>query len=746
MALLADSPPPLDVGAPPVPGSGDLINRVGLAVVALAVLAGIATFFVLTGLTPVQPSPEMVKAFLFADAVLVALMLFLVGWQIRSIMVARRREQAGAGLHIKMVALLALFAAVPALIVALFASVTLNRGLDAWFSERTQNIVNRAESVAEAYINEQKEVARGDISFISEDLSRQKQLFDTDREQFIRRLATHAAFRSLSGAFLIDAGKRRVEASATANNSVTFRPPDPKMIEEAGDGQAKVFGPDGNVIRGLVKVPNFDDRYLYVYRLVDPSVIEQLGKAREAKTEYDRMMSQRAGLQLTFGLVYLGLASMFLLAATWLGIWFANRLANPIGSLVGAARRVADGDYDAKVDVGTGKDDLATLASTFNAMTGEIKAQRTELMSANQQLDERRRFTEAVLSGVSAGVIGLDSKAQITLANRSASALLGIGLAARAGQPVEEVVPEIAPILKQAQSKASGTAEGQVAMRVGTQERNFVVRVTTEKSREDEHGYVVTFDDISELVTAQRNSAWADIARRIAHEIKNPLTPIQLAAERLKRKYGKEITSDPTVFEQCTSTIIRQVGDIGRMVDEFSSFARMPAAVLEMQDLGQIVREATVLQRESGTGLDYALEVPEKGPEIAIDRRLVTQAVTNLVKNAGEAIEARVAKEPEPKGRIEVKIVETPETVAVEVIDNGVGLPKENRGRLTEPYVTTREKGTGLGLAIVKRIMEEHGGKLTLTDAYADPDDGSGAKVSLVFPKQAAPGHSSVAG
>src|SRR6476620_9645131 len=273
-------------------------------------------------------------------------------------------------------------------------------------------------------------------------------------------------------------------------------------------------------------------------------------------------------------------------------------------------------------------------------------------------------------------------------------------------------------------------------MRVGTQERNFVVSFTTETADSDDHGYVVTFDDITELVSAQRNSAWADIARRIAHEIKNPLTPIQLSAERLKRKYSAEIKSDPQIFEQCTSTIIRQVGDIGRMVDEFSAFARMPAAQLEVEDLGEVVRQALVLQRVSASNIEFSTNRPEKGPIVAIDRRLVTQAVTNLVKNAGEAIEARLQGDPAGNGHIQVAIRELDDVVQVDVMDDGIGLPKENRSRLTEPYVTTREKGTGLGLAIVKRIMEEHGGRVTLGDAPDDFFGGKGALVRLAFPRE----------
>jgi two-component system nitrogen regulation sensor histidine kinase NtrY len=424
------------------------------------------------------------------------------------------------------------------------------------------------------------------------------------------------------------------------------------------------------------------------------------------------------------------------MAAIWLGLWFANRLANPIAGLVAAARRVSDGDLDAKVDMALGKGDLALLTSTFNSMTSQLKSQHDDLMSANLLLDARRRFTEAVLAGVSAGVIGLDAATRITLANRSASQLLGINLERMTGQPFDSAVEPMAGVLRQAMAKLSGTAVGQVNMRVDGQERNFVVRVTTERSSEDEHGYVVTFDDITELVSAQRNSAWADIARRIAHEIKNPLTPIQLSAERLKRKYSAEIKSDPQIFEQCTSTIIRQVGDIGRMVDEFSAFARMPAAQLEVEDLGEVVRQALVLQRVSASNIEFSTNLPEKGPLVAIDRRLVTQAVTNLVKNAGEAIEARLQGEPGGKGHIRVAIRELDDLVQVDVVDDGVGLPKENRSRLTEPYVTTRDKGTGLGLAIVKRIMEEHGGRVTLGDAPDDFFGGKGALVRLAFPRE----------
>ncbi len=710
-----------------------LAGWLSLAVVLLAVLSGLATYVVLTGLSPVKPTRNLIIGLLGLNSFLVTTLAVLIGWQLWGLLEARRRRAAGAGLHMRLVGLLGLCSIVPALIVAIFASVTLNRGLDAWFSERTQSIVNTAVTVARSYIEEQAEVARADLGVIANDLNNQKELFDTDRQRFIRRLATMTALRSLAGAFVFEADKKRIEASITANREVEFRPPEQSQIEAAERGEVVIVGPgDGNVIRGLVKLPNFADHFLYVYRLVDPGVISQLAKAREEKDEYDRLLQQRAGVQITFALMYAGVTFIFLLAAIWLGLWFADRLVEPIVGLVNAARRVSRGEFDAKVPV-TASGDLATLGKTFNQMTEQLAAQRDELVATNYKLDERRRFTEAVLSGVSAGVLGLDGEGRIDLANRSAQRLLRARPQQLVGRLFVEAVEAMAGVYAQAHTKISGSAEAQVKMRIGEEERTFHVRVTTEKASENERGYVVTFDDITELVAAQRNSAWADIARRIAHEIKNPLTPIQLSAERLRRKYRKEITTDPQVFEQCTDTIVRQVGDIGRMVDEFSAFARMPSAVLEPHDLGSVVKESLVLQRASFSDVEFALEMPEEPILFSFDRRLVTQAVTNLVKNAREAIEARQERQKDPTARIAIKVWREGERAFVDVTDNGVGLPKVDRARLTEPYMTTREKGTGLGLAIVKRIMEEHGGELHLMDAPEQFDGGQGARVRLAF-------------
>jgi len=712
--------------------------NLSLMVVVLAVLTGLATYVILTGLTPIYPSRGLIIGLLAINSLLIATMAFIIGWQVWRLLVARRQRIAGAGLHLRLVGLLSISAALPALIVAVFATVTLNRGLDAWFSERTRSIVETSVSVALSYIEEQVDVARGDVQAMAASVAAQSEIFGSDRQLFIRRLASFAALRGVHGAFLIDAERKQIEANITANESIVFRAPDQEHLDAAADGEVVVLGPgDGNVIRGLARVEGLEDRFVYIYRLVNPELVEQLGKARAQQDAYNRMLEQRPGVQLTFALMYAGVTFVFLLAAVWLGLWFADRLVEPIVSLVHAARRVSRGDLNAKVRLDRAAGDLATLGQAFNQMTEQLQAQRNELVSTNDQLDTRRRFTEAVLAGVTAGVFGLDAAGRITLVNRSASRLLRTKASLLVGRSFPDAIEAMRPVFEQALAKPAGSAQAQVNMRVESHERSFVVRVTTERSSEHDHGFVVTFDDITELVAAQRNSAWADIARRIAHEIKNPLTPIQLSAERLKRKYSGEIKTDPQVFEQCTETIIRQVGDIGRMVDEFSAFARMPSAALEPHDLGRIVKEALVLQRASAGDVEIKLDLPDRPLILPIDRRLVSQALTNLVKNAQEAIEARPPHGSGLRGRIAVAVTATGEAAMVEVIDNGIGLPPMDRGRLTEPYMTTREKGTGLGLAIVKRIMEEHGGELELMDAPDTFDGGRGAMVRLIFPMSA---------
>jgi len=726
----------------------DRVRRItglaGFVLVLAGVACGLVTFAILTGMTPIVPTAENTYLLMLVNGAVLLVLALLIAAQIIFLLIEQRSGTPGASLQLRLVSLFSVIAVVPAIVVAVFATVTLNRGLDAWFSQRTRAIVDSAVYVAETYVHDHGEAVRNDVAQISADLSQHRELYDKDPTNFIRRVANHALLHGLPAVFVFDPanqkdGKQEFIARVVARESFAFFPPGKSYLEQAAKGELVVIQPGegGNVVRGLIKLPNFDNAYLMVYRIINPSVQKQLRDAREAKKEYDRLMSQRLGVQLTFGMMFALVGFILLLAAIWVGLWFSDKVVAPVVRLLDAARRVSGGELDAKVTVVKGPKDLQTLSNTFNLMTDHLKQQRDDLVAASDAIDGRRRFTEAMLAGVSAGVIGIDPSGRISLVNRSGFNLLGRNESELIGEPAEVALEPFLPIFEQALTRPSGFAEGQVDIERKGESRSLFARVTTESSEDAAHGHVLTFDDITDLVSAQRNSAWADIARRIAHEIKNPLTPIQLSAERLKRKYGGQIHTDKHIFDQCTDTIIRQVGDIGRMVDEFSSFARMPKAIPEPQELASIVREATVLQRVSSADIDIELDVSHGEFVFPFDRRLITQAITNLVKNARESIETRLQNQPEPRGHIEVIASVTDEHPFIRVTDNGIGLPRENRHRLAEPYMTTREKGTGLGLAIVKRIMEEHGGRLILEDAPA-VDGVQGARVTLLFDKIAA--------
>jgi two-component system nitrogen regulation sensor histidine kinase NtrY len=455
-------------------------------------------------------------------------------------------------------------------------------------------------------------------------------------------------------------------------------------------------------------------------------------------SDFTNLQSRRFGVQLAFALMYTIIALAVLLSAAWLGLSFANRLVAPIRRLIGAANIVSTGNLYIQVPIQRSEGDLAQLGETFNRMTYELRTQRDDIVRARDLMDQRRRFTEAVLAGASAGVIGVDAEGRISILNRSAERLIDRSEADAVGHPLMEILPEIAETFANAQSGAQRLVQGQATISRQGRERNLSVRVTTEQSPEAEGGYVITLDDITELVAAQRNSAWADIARRIAHEIKNPLTPIQLSAERLRRKYGNVITEDRAVFEQCTDTIVRQVDDIKRMVDEFSKFARMPKPVIAGEDVADTVRQAVFLQRVGNADIDIELELAEDPMPARFDRRLISQALTNIIKNATEAI-AAVPADERGRGRIRVTAAREGDDIVIDVFDNGIGLPKENRNRLLEPYVTTREKGTGLGLAIVGRILEEHGGRIELRDASDRYPGERGAWMRLRFTNERLP-------
>ena len=702
----------------------------GPIAVGLALLSAFTTFIVLADFTPILPTHDVVVTLLLVNATTVLLLLGVIVREVWQVVQARRTGRAAARLHVRIVGLFSIIAAAPAILVAIVASVTLDRGLDRLFSTRTRAAIVNSLVVAEAYLRDHAQIVRSDIMLMATDISRAKPVFQQDHDKLPQYLTFQASVRGLAAAIVIDKDLN-VIARADLKVNQTFAMPPRDALPKIGETDPQlVLLPDTNYVAAVVKLHNYDDDYLYVTRLLDPNVVPQLQATRESVNEYAAIEARRLGVQIAFALMYTVIALTVLLSAVWVGLDFANRLVAPIRRLIGAANVVSTGNLHVRVPIRQSEGDLAQLGETFNRMTQELRSQRDDIMGARDLIDSRRRFTEAVLAGASAGVIGVDGNGCVSILNRSAEKLIGRTEPETLGRSLTEVFPELADFMAAARS---GTrTQDQVTITRNGRERNLSVRITSEQSGETDHGYVVTLDDITELVAAQRTSAWADVARRIAHEIKNPLTPIQLSAERIRRKYGKLIGEDRSVFDQCTDTIIRQVDDIRRMVDEFSRFARMPKPVIAAEDLADTVRQAVFLMRVGNSEIDIDAEIAEDPMPARFDRRLMSQALTNLIKNATEAI-AAVPPSELGKGSIRVFAGREGDDVVIDVVDNGIGLPKENRSRLLEPYVTTREKGTGLGLAIVGRIVEDHGGSIELRDAADKIPGQRGAWVRVRF-------------
>ena len=702
----------------------------GPLAVVLALLSAFVTFVVLADLTPIAPTHYVVVTLLLINAASVVLLVAIIVREVWQVVQARRSGRAAAKLHVRIVGLFSLIAAAPAILVAIVASVTLDRGLDRLFSTRTRAAIENSLVVAQAYLNDHAQIVRSDILVVAIELSRSKAVFDAEPLKLAQFLTFQAAVRGLGAVIVLDQNLE-VVSRADVRTNLTFALPPREALPSISDKEPQlVLLPDTNYVAAIVKLQNFDDRYLYVTRLLDPRVVPQLRATQESVQEYTAIEARRTGVQVAFALMYTVIALIVLLSAVWIGFNFANRLVAPIRRLIGAANAVSEGNLYVRVPVRQAEGDLAHLGETFNRMTQELRTQRDDLVRARDVIDTRRRFTEAVLAGASAGVVGVDSHGLVRILNRSAEKLIGRSEDEALGKPLNDVFPELADIMFAATTGAR--TQDQVTISRNGRERNLSVRVTGEQSAEADHGYVITLDDITELVAAQRTSAWADIARRIAHEIKNPLTPIQLSAERLRRKYGKVIVEDRAIFEQCTDTIIRQVDDIRRMVDEFSKFARMPKPVILAEDVADTVRQAVFLMRVGNAEIDIDADIAESPMPAQFDRRLISQALTNLIKNATEAI-AAVPPDELGKGTIHLAAARHGDSIVIDVVDNGIGLPKENRSRLIEPYVTTREKGTGLGLAIVGRIVEEHGGTIELRDAADKVPGQRGAWVRMQF-------------
>ncbi len=699
-----------------------------LILAALALVLGIGSFAFFAGGIKLGLHAGAPVALALANfTVLLLLIMVLVG-RVTRVVVERRRGAAGARLHVQLVFLFGGVAAVPAILVGVFAAAFFNLGIQAWFNQRVRTALAESSEVAQGYLAANKNNIRLDALSIANELARAGPIFFGNPQGFANFLVLQTSLDGLTQAVIFEPVTGEVVASAGILAGMDATLPSHSVIEDVEKGNVVILNsPNSTDQRAVVQIDSTPPLMLLIERPIDPSILAHVQRTQQAVAEYNRLEHNRARFEVFFALIFATVALLVLSAAALIGLVLANQIARPISHLIRAAERVRAGDLQVRVpETGTG-DDIAGLSRAFNRMTGQLGAQRAELMNAYGQLDERRRFTETVLAGVSAGVIGLDARLRIELPNRTACELLGIDLVGEIGRDLRDVLPEFAPLLRAAEEQPERPAIGELEYGPVNARRIFLVRIGADLKAGLADGYVVTFDDITALQDAQRKAAWSDVARRIAHEIKNPLTPIQLAAERLKRRFAAEITSDPETFKQCADTIVRHVGDIGRMVDEFSHFARMPNPIMRDEDIGRIVRDSVFLQKTAHPDINWTIEVATPSPRAICDRALLGQALTNLLQNAADAIAMR-----QGAGQVNLSVVDDGVNIRISVSDDGIGLPVQDRGRLTEPYVTHKLKGTGLGLAIVRKIMEDHGGSIDI----AERADAPGAIVTLTLPAE----------
>ncbi len=696
-------------------------NLVTLGLVVLGPVLTLATFVVL-GPYGQGVDSNALRLVLLADLVYFLALGGMVLARLARMVAARRAKSAGSRLHMRLTGVFAGIALVPTILVAVFAGLTVNIGLEGWFSDRVRGVVGTSLAAAEAYQDEHRQDLIADAEALAVFLNNARRatflLSDSDLRQLLTQGQTQIQ-RGLREAFVIDGGGQ-IRARGDRSYLFDYELPGANLIDRARVGETVLIEDwDNNEFRALIALPAFADRYLYVSRNVDGEILNLLDETRATVGLYQQLEASRGRVLFEFGLVYVGFALILVLAAIWMGLWFAERLSRPIGRLAGAAQRVGDGDLEVQVVEEEGDDEIAMLGRVFNQMTRQLNTQRTALMDSHRVSERRRRLFDSVLSSVTSGVIGLDAEGRVDFLNRAATRLLHLDEDTDHDRELAEAVPEFSALFERLRDGIGEVAQEEIKITRGGRLESLLVRMAIRRNAEGRlEGYVVAFDDVTELVSAQRMAAWGDVARRIAHEIKNPLTPIQLSAERIRRKFIGLVGDQAETLGQMTDVIVRQTGDLRRIVDEFSKFARMPEPDRRDHDLTKLMRDAVTLQDGALSGARLVADLPGEPVVVELDATMISQAVTNLIKNAGEATET-LTEAGAPEGyapEVRVFMTAAPDLVTIRIADNGIGLP-EDRARLFEPYVTTREKGTGLGLSIVKKIIEEHGGTLILTDA-----------------------------
>ena len=711
---------------------------INIFLILLGPILAIATYFFL-GPFNVAGQSVWLRFFLLLDLVYVLLIIGIVLVRILFVLSQRRSRLAGSKLHFRLAGVFTTMSLLPTITVALFATISINLGLETWFSERVQSVVGASLSAARSYADEQRSALAEDIRSLAanlQDFRKGKSFIEEDELRNKLADLQLELQRGLKEAFIINSSGD-IELRGDRSYLFDFEKPEDQKIKKALYDVVLIKDFNNDELRALIYLNGFGDRYLYVTREVDGALFNLLDETQKTAILYQQMESDRTAYLLNFAVLYFALALLLIVSSVLFALWFAERLSKPIGRLAAAAKRVGAGELTTQVIEDEGDDEIAQLGRYFNQMTKQLKRQRDTLIDNTEQIEERRRLFDSVLSSVTSGVIVLDPKGNVNFINNSANKLLNYKSEQAIQSKLSYIFPELNDIFEQLKKSGANNLQSEMKLIRSGRLENFLVRIGTMIEDKNLKGYVVALDDVTTLVSAQRSAAWGDVARRIAHEIKNPLTPIQLSAERIRKKFSPLLTSDSETLQQMVEVITRQTDDIRRIVDEFSKFARMPELKRSDEDLGSLVLSIITLQQAGQPTVSINFMKPEVPIIISIDATLINQAITNILKNAGEAIETRRLNNPhwDEKGIINVLIKDCVENVVLEISDNGVGLPQD-RSRLFEPYVTTREKGTGLGLAIVKKIVEEHGGVLQLEDSTPFKNSEIvGALISINLPK-----------
>ena len=707
--------------------------------IVLGPVLAVATYLLLGPLDTGSRGTAL-RIILMCDLVYVLLIIGLLFQRIMAIIAQRRRKSAGSQLHLRLTGFFTLMSLVPTITVAVFATISINMGFEAWFSDRVQNVIRVSLDAAQAYEFEQTSGLREDAKSLGRRLEQVKAAQRIEDPGAIRQeldRGQQSIQRGLKEAFVIT-GDGTLRLRGFRSYKFDYEMPPPQAFDLAFEDVHLIRDYENNELRALVALRGFGDQYLYVTREVDGVLLGLLDQTQQTARLYQQLEQDRDLYLFNFGLLYLAFAVLLIVSSALLSLWFAERLSRPIGRLVGAAQRVGDGELETQVLEEEGDDEIAQLSVYFNKMTRQLKGQRDRLLENTAQIEERRRLFDSVLSSVTSGVVGLDAQGRVSFVNRSARRLLGWAVGEHKEHHLEVVVPEFSPLFARLKESGNDSVQDEVKVVRGGRLENLLVRVAPRTSEGGAlEGYVIAFDDVTDLVAAQRSAAWGDVARRIAHEIKNPLTPIQLSAERIRRKFTPKLDAEADDLDRMTQVIVRQTNDLRRIVDEFSKFARMPEAVKQREDIVAILNQAVTLQQAGQPDVTFHIDIPDRVIPLSLDATMISQALTNLIKNAGEAIETRIEKgvSLHLKPAIAISLADQGTQISVTISDNGIGLPQD-RAKLFEPYVTTRDKGTGLGLPIVKKIIEEHGGVLRLDDAEPIGDTQHvGAAATIELPK-----------